>query len=1120
VLRLFVVDRLQRTCAATVFLCVACSESEPPPSVVRFEASAVSVARGRPVNLEWEVTGADHVTVVAQPDETLVSRSPDATGSVLTPPVTRTRRFTIEAVRGDLVARDELQVTALDLNREVVIESFTAMPESVAPGSATTLSWRLTSATGGSISTSAGGVVEAEIAVPTGSVEVSPESTTTYVLSALGVGGPVMGEVTVVVERPTIDVFVANPDSIDEGDSATLSWVVRFASNVVIRDDNGAEVIQTTNAADQITVSPLESTEYTLTANGADGLLDRASVQIAVDNAAVAEVRSFTASPSTVNIGEVSTLTWDVTGARNGIEIDVGGNVLLATSNPRGTLEVQPGVTTEYRLTALGQTANDAASTTVTVNPSPPAILSLQASPNPALLNADVRVSWVTLGADTVTLRRGAQTLVNSTKNVETGAVTLSADAATIDLELSATNAEGTVTRPLTITAYPRPTIDSFDVSPLTFNQQANITIDYATTDATRVELRLSGVPDAMFDTQQLSGTHVVAITQSTLFELIASNPASAATASVLVSDTVGKIEPNDTPMTAVGFLAGGGNTSGTIDPVGDVDFYRVDVVDGGNLRADLSSNLSCATDTFLELIAPDGVTVLGSDDDDGVGACSAIVPAEDAFATDLAAGTYYFRVSAGTPGLTGAYDINVVASSPACGNGIREARAMEQCDDGAANGPAGACSSTCQRNVTILSTLTAPTAQTIPGSIASSAEEDVYRIVVASPSFLVARTYAPASPDCEADTRLTLYDENFVPLGENDQTLIDPCSMIHPLFDPFATLAAGTYYLVVEEGTRSNSIASYQLQVEVVAPGCGNGIVEAGETCDDHDTTPGDGCSATCQFEGLIETEPNAPLTNAEALGANVRALGRIDPAGDGDFYSVTVPAGWSLAVDTYDPYGTCRGDLGMVDAEVLLYDASGATLGSDDNSGTGRCARIDPVEDTYAQVLAAGTYYVQVRNNLGTETGDYRVDVQPIMPTCGNGILELAATEQCDDGNTTTQDGCASCQFELTGTTTVSATYALSFASGNAARVVQVDLATAGTIAATTSPCTSVRAELIDSAGATLEVHEPTTTLTCPTFSSQQLAAGTYFVRVTYVPLEETSPATGSASLSLTVN
>lgn len=33
----------------------------------------------------------------------------------------------------------------------------------------------------------------------------------------------------------------------------------------------------------------------------------------------------------------------------------------------------------------------------------------------------------------------------------------------------------------------------------------------------------------------------------------------------------------------------------------------------------------------------------------------------------------------------------------------------------------------------------------------------------------------------------------------------------------------------------------------------CGNGVIEAPETCDDGNTTAGDGCSATCQLESCL---------------------------------------------------------------------------------------------------------------------------------------------------------------------------------------------------------------------------------------------------------------------------
>lgn len=53
----------------------------------------------------------------------------------------------------------------------------------------------------------------------------------------------------------------------------------------------------------------------------------------------------------------------------------------------------------------------------------------------------------------------------------------------------------------------------------------------------------------------------------------------------------------------------------------------------------------TCPGNTLVRLYDPNG-NALGFDDDDGVaGGCSLIDPAVDAFAANLAAGTYYIRV-------------------------------------------------------------------------------------------------------------------------------------------------------------------------------------------------------------------------------------------------------------------------------------------------------------------------------------------------------------------------------------------------------------------------------------------------------------------------------------------
>ncbi|MCA9610362.1 MAG: DUF4215 domain-containing protein [Myxococcales bacterium] len=75
--------------------------------------------------------------------------------------------------------------------------------------------------------------------------------------------------------------------------------------------------------------------------------------------------------------------------------------------------------------------------------------------------------------------------------------------------------------------------------------------------------------------------------------------------------------------------------------------------------------------------------------------------------------------------------------------------------------------------------------------------------------------------------------------------------------------------------------------------PVCGDGVVEVGESCDDGNTTPGDGCNATCQLEeppgadGGIEPGIDAGVH----LGEPGYADGGMTPTG-GDGCGCRVPA------------------------------------------------------------------------------------------------------------------------------------------------------------------------------------------------------------------------------------
>ena len=86
----------------------------------------------------------------------------------------------------------------------------------------------------------------------------------------------------------------------------------------------------------------------------------------------------------------------------------------------------------------------------------------------------------------------------------------------------------------------------------------------------------------------------------------------------------------------------------GKITPVADQDYFKITVAAGKSLRLRTTTRFdgtTCPGNTLIRLYDPNG-NALGFDDDDGLGGgCSLIDPNVDAFASNLAAGTYYIRV-------------------------------------------------------------------------------------------------------------------------------------------------------------------------------------------------------------------------------------------------------------------------------------------------------------------------------------------------------------------------------------------------------------------------------------------------------------------------------------------
>jgi len=353
-----------------------------------------------------------------------------------------------------------------------------------------------------------------------------------------------------------------------------------------------------------------------------------------------------------------------------------------------------------------------------------------------------------------------------------------------------------------------------------------------------------------------------------------------------------------------------------------------------------------------------------------------------------VTAGNAYYVFVDGIQGATGAFVAHVTVSQAQCGNGKKEGG--EECDDGATL-PGDGCSAAClleppgpidvcpgadiallQSGSQWVGTATGTTVNLTAdyaGSCASStgtSRDAVYRIV---PSVSGKATIQVASANFDA----VLYVRSSSCTGtevECDDAIGDGGDEL--TFDAIA----GTPYWVFVDGWSGES-GTFTLQVAVTPAACGNGLLEAGEACDDGDKAPGDGCDALCQFEGTcgsaIENEPNpysAPQMIPPACGSFLIAASM--PSGDADYYQLDLVAGTTLQASTY--YGAPGQCISGNDTVLSLWNTpmasgtnesgactvSGYLACNDQASGNTPCSAIThAVVVTRAYVLKVHNYY-----------------------------------------------------------------------------------------------------------------------------------------------------------------
>jgi len=248
---------------------ITVTTSGQPPVINSFDASPPSISAGGSSMLTWKVSGATTVSI----DQGIGNVALTGSRAVMPSATTVYTLTATNAVGVSVTATAQVMVSGAPSlpapGGLPVVDSFTANPPGITAGSSATLSWNVSNATSVTIDPGLGTFASS------GTTIVLPAATTTYILTATNVAGSTTAMTQVTVSGapspppglPVVNYFTANPPSITAGGSATLSWNVSNATSVTI--DPGVGSVGLVGTAP---VSPVTSTNYTLTATNAAGL--------------------------------------------------------------------------------------------------------------------------------------------------------------------------------------------------------------------------------------------------------------------------------------------------------------------------------------------------------------------------------------------------------------------------------------------------------------------------------------------------------------------------------------------------------------------------------------------------------------------------------------------------------------------------------------------------------------------------------------------------------------------------------------------------------------------------------------------------------------------------------
>jgi hypothetical protein len=285
-----------------------------------------------------------------------------------------------------------------------VIEAFTVDHGVLHLGGSATLRWRVH---GGSSVTLDPGMGPAP---DTGTLVVTPQSSTTYDLVVRGPGGVVRQSLTVTVESPrlpvpsppTIEQFTAQPTPVVRNRRTTLRWKVRGSTSVTLSPGIGK-----VGATGTLVITPQASTAYELVARGPGGVTRR-SIPITAEPPPPSvpgppTIEQFAVEPNPVIRDQQATLRWTV---RGGTSVALSPDIGTVTQS--GTWTVTPHSSTTYELAARGPGGVATARVDLTVTPPAAPRITVDFSASSPIQRGDSSVlRWNVSNAEHVSIDQG-----------------------------------------------------------------------------------------------------------------------------------------------------------------------------------------------------------------------------------------------------------------------------------------------------------------------------------------------------------------------------------------------------------------------------------------------------------------------------------------------------------------------------------------------------------------------------------------------------------------------------------------------------------------------------------------------------------------------------------------